>query len=388
MLSRLFARISCRSSTIADAAIPPVPVDFVDLPPPPPSSDGVTDPSSLVVDLDADIDFSITPIELALKQSLPRVTLHLGGLRTREKTVDVLLDTGSPITLLIMDKAMYPTAATTRPLPDRQFGFIDRPNHFRLRGIARDTAAIRLGGSYESFAFPTILELSDTSDPVLGYGLLGAGRRSDFARAAGFFAYSVKVGRTTDSAVLLVRVPTSVAIQNFLCRTNLVWAPLLPTNSWTVAGEVAVTGPGCTFSVPTEFAIDTGATGLFLPRDLHEKLKRDINGTGATVTESTSLLAGGGRRPSHLVYNCSRVLSSPLVSISVSVGTDFKTTFEPRDFLGRTTIDDTCFLNVVLWPRREILLGAPFLRGTTVAFDLVNSRLGVCRANWAEEEGQ
>ena len=381
LLSRLFARISCRSSTIADSAIPPVPVDFDDLPPPPPSSDGVTDPSNLVVDLDeADADYSITPIKLALKESLPRVTLQLGGLKTREKSVEVLLDTASSITLIIADRAMYPTPATTPPLPDRQFGFIDRPNRFRMRGTAQDTAAIRSGSGGYSFAFPATVGLTDTADPVLGFGLLGAGPTSDFARSAGLFAYSVKVGRRTDSAVLLVKVPRPGAIEGFHCRNgHLTWVPLLSSNSWTVAGELGVTGS----SIPTDFTIDTGASGLFLPRTMFEILSLAINGTSAKVSASPLPLAGG--RASHLVYDCSRVLSSTLVSISVSLGADFRTTLEPKDFLGRTTEPDTCFLNAVIWERNQILLGGSFLRGNTVAFDKANGRLGFCEANLPDQ---
>ena len=361
------------TTTIPDVTTPPAvggaAVDEELLPLPSSTFDEVAN----LVEMDGAInpDLENMYVHMDVTRSLPRVQLKLAGMNTTgRRTVEVLLDTGSPDSLIIMDDIMYPSPPVTGPLPDLMFGVIDRPMRFRIRGIANDTASLRfIGGS--PFEFPVQIQLTETADPNLGFGILGAGPMSDFTRSAGLFAYSVDT-YGGQSATLLVRVPREDLIVEYQCRSPLAWTPLLSTTSWTVAGTTEIVGSEMAVSVPTRFTIDTGASGLFLWKEMYDEVVSSIEATGATVSPAQGRVRGQ-------VSRCSE-LSSQFPSISISVGEGFTATLGPYDYLGPARSDDTCSLNITTWSKSTILLGSTFLRWTTVAFDQEHNRLGMCRS--------
>ena len=360
------------TTTIAAGTSPPAVVTGVieELPPQPsPITTGI---STVVVEVDGAInpDLGNMHLQINLERFLPRVQLKLAGMmNTAEDTVEVLFDTGSTHSVIIMNDTMYPSPPLSDFVSDLLFGFAEQPKRFCVRGIANDTATLRfIGGS--PFEFPVRIHLTESPDPNLGSGLLGAARDSDFTRAAGLFVYSGDA-YSGQSATLLVRVPSEDLIVEHHCRSPLAWTPLLSTTSWTVAGTTEIIGPEFTVVAPTLFNIDTGSSGLNLSNEMYDELVSSIRSTGARVSPAAVLFW-------EEVSRCSE-LSSQFPSISISVGEGFTASLGPNDYLGpviRQT--NTCFLKISRWQQSVIVLGWAILRSTTVAFDQERNRLGMC----------
>jgi hypothetical protein len=216
----------------------------------------------------------------------------------------------------------------------------------------------RLHSSFSStFTFDTNVVLTSGRQPY--HFLLGAGKDSEFARAAGVFAYSIDrlvIGEDAES----------------ICNQGppIVWVPLFDVHDWVILGSMAFSD-NPSHSRRINYVVDTAADrGYVVSSVMKNSIISMLVEQGAQVEASQTTLT-----------NCTRDMIQSLPSLAYTLGSDgtadFRFSVSPQTYAEQRP-DSVCELNLVEDDSTVVSLGRSMLQAFTTVFDNNNNRIGFC----------
>lgn len=276
----------------------------------------------------------------------------------------LLLDTSSSFTVM-----RHPGAAHDTRYAHHQEEHYGAPRSRRemvqLFGVEQSS------GLRDTFAHELAVHFA-TPFPLLrsGSGMLGAGRISDFARAAGVFAYMP--GGTTAGTLIIGETNRTVLERHCAPGHLLAYSATNITHSahhWVVAGSVRVNAEP---AVNVNFLVDTTCSRVHVPQTVFDYTIDAINALGGLV-----VVYPHGGLP--LVLNCTAVDQFPHISVNLPGGVSVLLT--GREYIIEPT-DGTCLLNLHAAPRdgSADLLGMGVLKKLFTVFDTIHDQVGFCIA--------
>ena len=258
------------------------------------------------------------------------------------------------------------------------YGTDDNPRPIDVTRRINEVAQLYSGAT--TFVHEIEIDLTTKVDNrFTGIGLLGAGRTSHFARAAGVFAYMGPLvdysGWATASAGTLHIVGRDGGEQlNDFCRTgsNIEYFPLAGNSiHWMVRGSIE----SGTMRHDLSFIVDTGASGVFVTTDILNAIKAALVASGAVLAAAV---------PGHLLRydNCFRYRELPAVKYTVGSGPmAVSISLTPEDYIvGPSGPVGTCFLNLfdATAGTTSRLFGMELLSKLLTVFDETRNRIGFC----------
>ena len=324
-----------------------------------------------------------------VEDSRPRIHVRLvKQADNNPEPFDLLLDTGSHVSYIRTRSLKCPAGAgyqdggAAKPAQTAlRFGEVNRPKHVLIGKQVNETALIGSG-----FSFPLHLNVATTcEDKYIGTGLLGAGRGSHLAKAAGVFAFmpsgrKYEFAHNTRSAgtLLIGRRDWNQYCQSKIHKfsNNYKLSPV----HWIVSGSITLSTPYMTYkSPPVNWVVDTGAAQMLLTPSLYMQLVSSI------------WLAGGrmpDRSPSkmNIIHNCVQSMAFfPPFRVSLGTGpSKFVLDIPPTDYLGY--VDEpsgNCYLKIeyseIAGLPNTGIIGMIFLENVFTIFDRRSNRLGFCK---------
>ena len=301
---------------------------------------------------------------------------------------DLLLDSGSHVSYIRMRsltcpaRAGYQDGGAAKPTQTAlRFGEVTRQKQVRITQQVNEAAMI---GS--RFSFPLHLNVATTcEDKYVATGLLGAGRASHLAQAAGVFAYKPS-GQKYDLAHNRRSAGTLILGRrdwNQYCQSGLRKIPnklqLSPVH-WIVSGSVTLSTPYMQYiSPPVNWVVDTGAVQMLLTPSLYMQLVSFIVTAGGQMPN---------RSPStmNVIHNCVQSMAYfPPFRVAVGYGADkFELDIPPSQYLGYVDhFSGNCYLKIEYsevggLPNTGII-GMIFLENVFTVFDRKNNHVGFCK---------
>jgi len=216
-----------------------------------------------------------------------------------------------------------------------------------------------------TFTFDTNVVLTSSRQPF--HFLLGAGKDSDFARAAGLFAYTRNLILIGEAAV-------------FICNNQYfppVWIPLLDAHEWIIAGSMGFSNDHSHFH-HVNYIVDTAAEDGYM---VSSRMKNSI--------VSMLIEQGAQAVTQSLFTNCTleMVQSLPILEYTYGRrngyggGLYFHDSVIPLIYT-ELRGDNTCLLSLVEDDSSAVSLGHAMLRAFATLFDNNNNRIGFCSTDY------
>ena len=218
------------------------------------------------------------------------------------------------------------------------------------------------------------------ANPQNGSGTLGAAKSSDFARAAGVFAYMPSRKRYSPlnpvyAGQLIFREDRISAMAESNCVGGSSGLKFFDTvggreeTHWLVAGSSRAGNLGRAYEMT--WAIDTGAPGTLIPQSTYDDLIALISATGARpITNSVQ------------IENCPGDYKDVFPNLSFTIGSmDIK--LAPADYIVDYINESRICLMLVFAGHRKHgpnggILGTGVLAKMFTVLDKTNDRIGVC----------
>lgn len=241
---------------------------------------------------------------------------------------------------------------------------------------------VNLGGS---FSFTLRLSVARScSDPYIGTGLFAAGSSSEFAKAAGVFAFQPPLRRydpfntqAKAGSLLIGQHDWSQYCKSRITRVKTVQHSTSP--HWIVPGYVSLPYRGSRKSVALDWIVDTGAASTYMTEEAYMVLVEGIARAGAQVMDLHPTVH-------NRVEKCvSRKAFFPNLRLSVGIAPGlYSLELPPDSYLAYfDTSDDSCYLTIdysyLFGMPTTGLLGMDFIRKAFTYFDINNAELGFCQ---------
>ena len=316
---------------------------------------------------------------------LPRVHVNFLG---HSSTHSLLLDTGSRRTLLAVDSQLVePSGFVSRDDGSQlSVGHDGHSADITILGRVADTVQLMKLNGDPAFDYRTEVHLVE---PFAGAdfrrGLLGAGRTSHFAEAAGTFTYIPRSAwwslRGSPMGILRIGDRSEENLRRLcMAGSRLAWIPLdiwTSPDHWIVPGAVSTVGSEWSHHVL--WAIDTGAGGIYVPHELYAELVAAIQDTGSAVSPHNPTEQAE-------ISDCFDYrVRFPSLRFVIGCGTNAVVVdLPPADYIDdyssgrcRLAVDP---MGVEALPGVR-LLGLPFLDRMVTTFDRETDRVGFCHVN-------